>query len=164
MPSLNLDDLNPAQRAAVLAPDGPILILAGAGSGKTRVLTHRIAHMMAERNAAPEGITGGDLHQQGRQRDARAGRVAGGRRRADAVGQHVSFGVRADSAPGDRRARRQVRSQFHDPRRVDVMAAIRRVLEEAQLADSPPPEVVRARIDQAKNEAPVPAGRRAKRG
>jgi len=56
MPSLNLDDLNPAQRDAVLAPDGPTLILAGAGSGKTRVLTYRIAHMMAERNAAPEGI------------------------------------------------------------------------------------------------------------
>jgi len=56
MPSLNLDDLNPAQRNAVLAPDGPILILAGAGSGKTRVLSYRIAHMMAERNAAPESL------------------------------------------------------------------------------------------------------------
>ena len=52
-PSLNLDDLNPEQRDAVLAPDGPILILAGAGSGKTRVLTYRIAHMLAERKAAP---------------------------------------------------------------------------------------------------------------
>ena len=51
-----LDDLNPVQKEAVKATEGPTLIMAGAGSGKTKALTHRVAYLIKEKAVPPENI------------------------------------------------------------------------------------------------------------
>src|SRR5690348_7025373 len=55
-PEQYLADLNPAQREAVLATEGPLLVIAGAGSGKTRVLTHRVGHLLTACGVKPNEI------------------------------------------------------------------------------------------------------------
>ncbi len=55
-PDSYLADLNPAQREAVLATEGPLLVIAGAGSGKTRVLTHRVGHLITACGVKPNEI------------------------------------------------------------------------------------------------------------
>src|SRR5580658_8464658 len=156
MQALKLDDLNPAQRAAVLAPDGPILILAGAGSGKTRVLTHRIAHLIAERDTPAYGITAVTFTNKaaGEMRERVANLVGSGARLPWVSTFHAACARILRQEIGTIGGRFDRNFTILDDG--DVMAVIRFVLERAQLADSPPPEAVRARLDQAKNEALFP--------
>src|SRR3984893_15631114 len=153
---MNLDDLNPAQRAAVLAPDGPILILAGAGSGKTRVLTYRIAHLLAERKAIPEQTLAVTFtNKAASEMRERVASLMGDASRFPWVSTFHSAEPRI--------LRQEIGALGYDRNfsildEGDAMAVIRRVLEDSQLADSPPPELVRARIDQVKNEAMFPEG------
>jgi DNA helicase II / ATP-dependent DNA helicase PcrA len=154
MSPLSLDDLNPAQREAVLAPDGPILILAGAGSGKTRVLTYRIAHLLAEHRVEPERMLAVTFTNKAA--NEMRERVAA------MLGDAAHFPWVSTFHAACARILRQEAATLGYQRNftildeADTMAVIRRVLEEARLADSPPPEAVRARIDQAKNEAMLP--------
>jgi ATP-dependent DNA helicase UvrD/PcrA len=154
MTPVRLDDLNPAQRAAVIAPDGPTLILAGAGSGKTRVLTYRIAHLLAERKAAPGRVLAVTFTNKAasEMRD----------RIAALVGASPQWPwVSTFHAACARILRHESQKLGYDGNFTifdegDALGVIRRVIEQAALAQSPAPEAARARIDQAKNEAVFP--------
>jgi ATP-dependent DNA helicase UvrD/PcrA len=151
---VNLDELNPEQRAAVLAPDGPILILAGAGSGKTRVLTYRIAHILGERKASPfEMLAVTFTNKAANEMRERVASLVG----ADASLPWVSTFHSACA----RILRQEGHALGYDRNfsildESDSLTTIRRVLDDAALADSPPIELARARIEQAKNEAISP--------
>ncbi len=154
MPSITLDDLNPPQREAVLAPEGPILILAGAGSGKTRVLTYRIAHLLAEGHPRAEQMLAVTFTNKA----AREMRE----RLATLLDPGVGFPWVSTFHSACARILRQDAALLGYDRNFsilddsDTMSLIRRVLEDARLADSPPPETIRGRIDQAKNEGLMP--------
>ena len=77
-PAPYLDDLNPAQRAAVEALDGPVLMLAGAGTGKTKALIARIIHLLAMGKARPNELLSVTFtNKAAREMKLRVGRILG---------------------------------------------------------------------------------------
>jgi ATP-dependent DNA helicase UvrD/PcrA len=153
MSPLNLDELNPEQRAAALAPSGPILILAGAGSGKTRTITYRIAHLIGERKAAADEVMAVTFTNKaaGEMRERIAALLGGGQ----------PPWVSTFHSACARILRHEARAAGFEPNfsildEGDSIAALRTVMADAGLANAPAPEIVRARIEQAKNEVVTP--------
>ena len=114
-PAPYLDALNPAQRAAVEALDGPVLVLAGAGTGKTRALTTRIAHLLNTGRARPNEILAVTFtNKAAREMKARVGQLVGGVIEGMPwLGTFHALSVKHPAPP--RRARR-AEVELHHPR------------------------------------------------
>jgi DNA helicase-2/ATP-dependent DNA helicase PcrA len=150
MASKLLKDLNPVQREAVTKTEGPLVIFAGAGSGKTRVLTYRIAHLIRERGIAPERILAVTFtNKAAREMQERVDRLLGG------VGQRVwmstfhSACVRILRKYVDRLGFRRNFVIYDERDQEQAIKACMKELEIDHLAFHP--KAIRAEMDRAKN-------------
>lgn len=145
------DDLNPVQREAVAAVEGPLLVVAGAGSGKTRVLTYRVAHLVRDLGAEPWEILAITFTNKAAGEMAeRAARLVGGAARDMWVSTFHSACVRI--------LRREAghlgyNSSFTIYDELDSRRAIQRAVRELDMDEKRyPPRRIRAVISNAKNE------------
>jgi DNA helicase-2/ATP-dependent DNA helicase PcrA len=153
--TMDLSHLNAAQKQAVLAKDGPLLVLAGAGTGKTSVITHRMAHMVRERYIAPERILAVTFtNKAAREMRERAAHLTGVPPRQLEMGTFHSLCGRL--------LRRYGQSLGLDPSFViydadDQLQLIKRCLKEKQLDPQVyAPRAVRGKIEAWKNAGLLP--------
>jgi DNA helicase-2/ATP-dependent DNA helicase PcrA len=145
-----LDGLNPEQREAVLAVEGPVLILAGAGSGKTRVITHRIAHLVLDRGVPSESILAVTFtNKAAEEMRSRAEALLSRRPLHSWISTFHSFCVRL--------LRREAAAAGLDPRfqiydEADQLAAVREAMRALELSEKlHPPRRLLSRISARKN-------------
>ncbi len=145
-----LEGLNPAQREAVEAVDGPLLIVAGPGSGKTRVITHRIAYLVEVHGVTPHSILAMTFtNKAAREMRDRLSRLVGFRSDALTVGTFHSFCARLLRREAEHLGISPNYSIFDDD---DQMSAIRKSLEMADYDPKRyPPRAVLATISKAKS-------------
>jgi DNA helicase-2/ATP-dependent DNA helicase PcrA len=148
--SPTLSSLNPRQREAVLAVEGPVLILAGAGSGKTRVITHRIAHLVLDRGVPSESILAVTFtNKAAEEMRSRAETLLAGRPLRSWMSTFHSFCVRL--------LRREAAAAGLSPRfliydEADQLAAVRDALRALDLSEKlHPPRRLLSRISARKN-------------
>jgi DNA helicase-2/ATP-dependent DNA helicase PcrA len=151
-----LDALNVQQREAVAAVEGPVLILAGAGSGKTRVITYRIAHLVLDRGVPAESILAVTFtNKAAEEMRARAEALLGGEPLGAWMCTFHSFCVRL--------LRREARAAGLDPRfpvydEADQLATVREALRALDLSEKlHPPRRMLSRISARKNSRRAPS-------
>jgi DNA helicase-2/ATP-dependent DNA helicase PcrA len=144
-------DLNQSQREAVAATEGPVLVVAGAGSGKTRVLTYRIAHLIRDMRVPPEAILAITFtNKAANEMKERVGALIGGVVRSMWVSTFHSACVRILRREATRLGYRSGFSIYDDS---DSLRLINLVLKDLDLDSKRfPPKAMKAVISKAKNE------------
>jgi DNA helicase-2/ATP-dependent DNA helicase PcrA len=147
--SPSLTGLNAEQREAVLHEKGPLLVLAGAGSGKTRVITHRLARLV-ETGVDPRAILAVTFtNKAAEEMRERARRLLGGGAVLSFIGTFHAWALRLLRRYA---AAAQVPPRFAIADAADQLALVKEAMAELQISDQVlPPGAVRARISQAKN-------------
>jgi DNA helicase II / ATP-dependent DNA helicase PcrA len=144
-------DLNPTQREAVAATEGPVLVVAGAGSGKTRVLTYRIAHLIRDLGVPPDSILAITFtNKAANEMRERVGRLVGGMVRSMWVSTFHSSCVRILRREATRLGYRSGFTIYDD---ADSLRLLRMVIKDLDLDSKRFPEkAMKAVISNAKNE------------
>lgn len=153
---LRLDQLNEPQRQAVQHTDGPLLILAGAGSGKTRVITYRLAHLLLHKNVHPQNLLAVTFtNKAANEMQERLRHAAGPSAQKVTLSTFHSLGVRILRQQA---AHAGYRKNFVIYDQTDQLALVREIVKDRALdfAGHNVPELL-GRISSAKNSGEAPA-------